>query len=98
MNKQFQNYALFFNEKNFKKRYFHLRRIDSPILSKNHSVEPRYRKLNSEIQESNQIYILEYFKEVPGIKRNEMPKSHIMFDTNITNIRNVNSNLVFYIF
>lgn len=86
------NYKLIANhtEKSLKKRYFHLRRLDSPISSRNHTVEVRYRKLNSEIQESNQMYVLEFFKEVPGIgKRNEMPKNHIMFDANITNIKNV---------
>ena len=66
-----------------------MRRIDSPISSRNHTVEPRYRKINSEIKETNQMYLLEYFKEVPGAKRNETPKSQIMFDTNITSIRNV---------
>lgn len=75
------------NNKSYKKRYFHLRKIDSPIISRNHSVEPRYRKINSDIQESNQLYILEYFKEVPGTKRNEMPKNQIMFDSNIIDIR-----------
>lgn len=86
------NYKFIANhtEKSLKKRYFHLRRLDSPISSRNHAVEVRYRKLNSEIQESNQMYVLEFFKEVPGIgKRNEMPKNHIMFDANITNIKNV---------
>jgi hypothetical protein len=86
------NYRLVTNqtEKNLKKRYFHLRRLDAPISTRNHAVEARYRKLNSEIHESNQMYVLEFFKEVPGLgKRNEMPKNHIMFDSNITNIRSV---------
>lgn len=85
------NYRIIGNvgDKHLKKRYFHLRRIDSPISSRNHAVEPRYQKINSEIQESNQMYILEYFKEVPGTKRNEMPKNHIMFDSNINSINKV---------
>ena len=41
------------------------------------------------------MYLLEYFKEVPGAKRNETPKSQIMFDTNITSIRNVTVSIIF---
>ncbi len=83
------------SEKALKRRYFHLRRVDSPISSRNHTVEARYRKLNSEIRETNSIYLLEYFKEVPGIKRHETPKNHIMFDSNITFIKNVRAFFIF---
>ena len=97
-------------EKNFKRRYFHLRYAATPLPSRESSAEVKTNGNNSNSnkecltraktkslvykQKTQQhIYIMECFKEVPGLKKNENPKHQILFDHNVKmTIRNISNN------
>jgi len=79
------------SETAIKKRYFHLHQVDSSISMRNNAVDACYRNFNNETKDTKNVYVLEYFKEVPSIKRNEISKNHIILDSNVSLIKNVSN-------
>jgi hypothetical protein len=82
----------------YKRRYFHLRACTSPDSSRSNSVDNRAsaQAQNATKQTANYptnriVYMLECFKEVPGMRKNENPKHQVFFDHTEVQLKNTSN-------